>query len=92
MGNVLISITQSFLILQKSEILCLTSSVTGLSHLHIIMFGDIPRPCSSFTLCCVGFDFNSSEPCRKGIKVTCINKQFSLPTSKETCLIASRKG
>ena len=35
-----------------------------------MMSGLTPMPCSSFTECCVGFDLCSSEPLKKGTKVT----------------------
>lgn len=39
-----------------------------------------------------GFDLCSSDPLKNGTRVTCIKRLFSLPTSREICRTASRKG
>ena len=56
------------------------------------MSGEIPAALNSFTECCVGLDFCSPEDEMYGTNVTWIYRQFPLPTSLDTCLIASRNG
>ena len=89
---VLFSITQSGFTLQNNDIFFLITSSIGASERVTIIFGIIPKPCNCLTECCVGFDLCSPELFIYGTNVTCINKQLCLPTSNDTCLIASKKG
>ena len=60
--TVLFCITSSFLTLQNSAIFSFIDSSISFSALHTNISGFIPNDWSSFTECCVGFDFNSLEP------------------------------
>ena len=89
---VLFSITQSGFTLQNSDIFFLTTSSIGASERVTMISGIIPKPCNCLTECCVGLDLCSPELFIYGTNVTCINKQLCLPTSNDTCLIASKNG
>ena len=56
----------------------------GSSERITIMSGEIPMACSSLTECWVGLDLCSPELLRYGTRVTWINRQFSLPCSRDT--------
>ena len=90
--KVLFSITHSSLTLQNIAIFLKMFCSRGSSHLKTMIFGFIPKPNNSFTECWVGFDLCSSDPLKYGTKQTWINKLLFLPTSKDTCLIASING
>ena len=64
-----VSITFSSFTLQKRDIFFLSTLGIALSDLQIIISGWIPKLRSSFTECCVGLVFISSDDFKNGTKV-----------------------